>query len=75
MTDGRSSIGDRVGIAFWWLFFVGFPAAVVTLIATFVADLSDYEVKRLCTAVALICAGIGFVHGRKLSGLPWAKNT
>ncbi|MCW5684261.1 MAG: hypothetical protein KIT85_07675 [Pseudolabrys sp.] len=75
MTEGRSGVRDRFGIAGWWLVFVGFPAALLTLFATFFADISDYEVTRLCTAVALLCAAIGFVYGRKLGGLPWARGT
>jgi len=73
MTERRPSVRDRFGIAWWWLVFVGFPAAMLTLFATFFADISDYEVTRLCTAVALLCAVVGFVYGRKLTGLPWVR--
>jgi hypothetical protein len=69
----KLSMRERGRAAVWWFLFVGLPAAIVTLIATVVVDLSDREVHRLVYAVALVCAGIGFVYGRRLPGLPWAN--
>lgn len=69
----KPTFRDRVGAAGWWFFFVGFPVAMITMLATIVVDLSDLESRRLSTATAAISAVIGFLYGRRLPGLPWAE--
>lgn len=68
----RPKIHDRISAAIWWLLFIGFPVALVVMIAAGFTDIDEYESRRVVGGSGLLIGLIGFLYGRKLPGIPWA---
>lgn len=68
----RPKVQDRISAAIWWFLFIGFPMALVVMIASGFTDISEHDSRRVVGGSGLLIGLIGFLYGRKLPGIPWA---